>query len=233
MTHWLVVLAWCSLALALVCCLAIAVDLLAGHRQHMMVMNFVWPITALYSGPIGLVAYFWLGRPMSHSAMMKMQQAKQQGHPMPMQKSFAATVGIAASHCGAGCTLGDICAETLVAALGLSLLGHAMYAAWIVDYILAYILGIVFQYFSIVPMRHLKPGQGIIAAIKADTLSLTAWQLGMYGWMAIAMFALFHQELPKSSPVFWFMMQIAMLAGFATAYPVNWWLVKSGIKEKM
>lgn len=29
------------------------------------------------------------------------------------------------------------------------------------------------------------------------------------------------------------MMQIAMLAGFLTAYPVNWWLLRSGIKEKM
>jgi len=29
------------------------------------------------------------------------------------------------------------------------------------------------------------------------------------------------------------MMQIAMLFGFLTAYPVNWWLIKKGIKEEM
>ena len=29
------------------------------------------------------------------------------------------------------------------------------------------------------------------------------------------------------------MMQVAMMAGFATTYPVNWWLIASGIKEKM
>ncbi|MGI9075432.1 MAG: DUF4396 domain-containing protein [Bryobacteraceae bacterium] len=29
------------------------------------------------------------------------------------------------------------------------------------------------------------------------------------------------------------MMQIAMLAGFFTSYPVNRWLVNKGIKEKM
>jgi hypothetical protein len=29
------------------------------------------------------------------------------------------------------------------------------------------------------------------------------------------------------------MMQIAMVFGFATAYPVNWWLIRSGIKERM
>jgi hypothetical protein len=55
----------------------------------------------------------------------------------------------------------------------------------------------------------------------------------MYGWMAVATFAVFGHELPKDSPVFWFMMQVAMLAGFLTAYPVNWWLVRSGMKERM
>ena len=82
-------------------------------------------------------------------------------------------------------------------------------------------------------MKNLSPGKGIIEAFKADTLSLTAWQIGMYGWMAIATFAIFGQELEKTGPVFWFMMQIAMLAGFLTSYPVNWWLLKMGIKEKM
>ncbi|WP_425127136.1 DUF4396 domain-containing protein [Burkholderia gladioli] len=36
-----------------------------------------------------------------------------------------------------------------------------------------------------------------------------------------------------ASPEFWFAMQLAMLAGFATSYPVNWWLIHSGMKEKM
>ena len=47
-------------------------------------------------------------------------------------------------------------------------------------------------------------------AVKADTLSLVAWQIGMYGWMALATFELFGHEFHKSSRVFWFMMQIAM-----------------------
>jgi hypothetical protein len=29
------------------------------------------------------------------------------------------------------------------------------------------------------------------------------------------------------------MMQIAMLFGFATSYPINWWLIRAGIKEQM
>ena len=74
-------------------------------------------------------------------------------------------------------------------------------------------------------------------AVKADVLSLTSWQVGMYGFMAIAHFWLFASllgvKLEVDSVEFWFMMQIAMWCGFATAYPVNWWLVSTGVKEKM
>ena len=82
-------------------------------------------------------------------------------------------------------------------------------------------------------MRNLNFGEGLVAAAKADFLSLTAWQIGMYGWMAIATFLIFGQEIPKTDPTFWFMMQIAMLLGFLTSDPVNWWLLRTGIKEKM
>lgn len=220
--EWLATLAWVSLAVAGACALVILIDIVAGHRQHMAIMNLVWPITGLYAGPLALAAYFGFGR-MSHS----------HHGPMQMKHAMPASVALAATHCGAGCTLGDILAEPLVAAFGLTLLGRRMFAAWVVDFILAYAIGILFQYFAIVPMKHLSPGRGIVVAIKADTLSLLAWQLGMYGWMAIATFALFDHELSPASTLFWFMMQIAMVAGFLTAYPVNWWLVSSGIKERM
>jgi len=86
-------------------------------------------------------------------------------------------------------------------------------------------------------MWGLSFGQGLIAAIKADTLSLTAWQVGMYSFMAFAYFYLFRDllgtELRTDTVEFWFMMQIAMICGFLTACPVNWWLIRAGIKEKM
>lgn len=96
----------------------------------------------------------------------------------------------------------------------------------------AFLFGIAFQYFTIKPMKNLSVGKGLVAALKADALSLTAWQVGMYGWMAIVIFVLFG-EIPKTNPAFWFMMQIAMVAGFLTSYPANWWLLKKRIKERM
>ena len=35
------------------------------------------------------------------------------------------------------------------------------------------------------------------------------------------------------SPEFWFVMSIALCAGFLVAYPVNWWLVAWGLKHGM
>ncbi|NMT63204.1 DUF4396 domain-containing protein [Marinobacter orientalis] len=42
-----------------------------------------------------------------------------------------------------------------------------------------------------------------------------------------------NHKLAVSSAEFWFMMQIAMIFGVLTSYPVNWWLIKRGTKEAM
>jgi hypothetical protein len=231
MPVWLITLAAISITLGIVCAIWIVVDLCAGHRQHMWIMNVVWPVTALYAGPLALYAYYRIGRLSTHAAM---HRAKERGEMPPGKaKPFWQSVGLGATHCGSGCALGDLVAEWFVVLVPITLFGHRIFGTWALDYTLAFLLGIAFQYFTIVPMRGLSPAQGIAAAVKADFLSLTAWQVGMYGWMAIATFAIFGHEIPKTDPVFWFMMQIAMLAGFLTAYPVNWWLLRAGMKEVM
>ena len=82
-------------------------------------------------------------------------------------------------------------------------------------------------------MKDISTTNALKSALKADALSLTFWQIGMYGWMAIYFFVIFDYRQQSNNPVFWFMMQIAMIIGSLTAYPVNWWLIKGGIKERM
>ena len=84
-------------------------------------------------------------------------------------------------HRGAGCVLGDIIAEFVIFYTGFILLGSMLATEYVGDYLLAYAFGIAFQVFAIVPMRHLSFWPGIGAAIKADTISLTArnWPLRM------------------------------------------------------
>jgi len=216
-----------SLALAALCALAIAADL-AFRPQKMWIMNAVWPITALFGSFIWLAFYWRWGR------------ADRKGKA-PMWASVAK----GASHCGAGCTLGDLTVEWLVVAFPAivtwfgwpALFAEKTFAVWIPDYLVAFAFGIAFQYWTIVPMRKLSPGQGLFAAVKADFASITAWQIGMYGMMALIQFGWFRAGLGHIAPVasveFWFAMQLAMLAGFATAFPVNWWLISTGLKERM
>jgi hypothetical protein len=228
---WLTSVAIVSLAIAAACFVIIAIDILRGHKQHMWIMNIVWPITALYGSVVALYFYFTVGRLSTHQAMIA---AKKQGETPPgKQKPFWQMTTVAATHCGSGCTLGDIVAEWGMVIFPFTLFGEKIFGAWVVDFVLAFLFGVAFQYFTIVPMKQLPKGKGLWAAVKADSLSLTSWQVGMYGWMAIVVFAIFGHEIQKTNPIFWFMMQIAMWLGFLTSYPVNWWLLKKGIKEKM
>ena len=211
--------------------LAIAGDELA-HPQQMWIMNLVWPVTALWAGPLAAWAYLTLGRTATKATV---SAAKARGEKPPNKTNpFYQSVAVGATHCGAGCSLADLVVEWAVLALPVTLFGSRVFGTWAVDFVIAFLFGIAFQYFTIAPMRGLGLGRGIVAALKADSLSLTAWQLGMYGWMALALFVWFSPDaLPKTRPEFWFMMQVAMFAGFATSYPVNWWLLRSGMKERM
>lgn len=203
-----------AIAAGVICSIVIVIDLL-GHPQHMKIMNVVWPATALYSGPLVLLFYFSIGRKTAKS------------------KPFWQSVLTGTLHCGAGCTLGDLAAANLLVLFPLQLFGNQLAAEWAVEYFAAFILGIIFQYYAIKPMKNVSVKDAFIAALKADTLSLTFWQIGMYGWMAVSYFLIFHRILKASEPVFWMMMQFGMMLGLVTAFPINWWLIKKGIKEAM
>ena len=131
--------------------------------------------------------------------------------------------------------LADIGTEFAVAAAGLVLLGSVLWTVYILDLIAAWALGILFQYFAIKPMRQeLSRGGAILAAIKADTLSILAFQIGMYAWMAVVFFLLFPApHLTPFDPRYWLMMQIGMICGFATSFPMNRFLIRKGLKEAM
>lgn len=226
---WLTALAWFALAVAFVMAGAILWDIYArDYRQRMRVMEAVWPVTALYFGPVAWWAYCRYGRP--NTGRWLREHVRDQAPDKPGW----ATTAVGVSHCGAGCTLGDIAAETVVFLTGLTIAGVALWAEMLGDYLLALALGVLFQYFAIAPMRGLGLRKGLVQAAKADVLSLTSFEIGLFGWMALMSFVFFPgPHLHPDSPVYWFLMQIGMIVGFATAWPANVWLIRSGIKEAM
>jgi hypothetical protein len=207
-------IAYFGILICVLCCLFITFDVIR-RPQKMRIMNLVWPLTALYAGPLAIWAYCKLG--------------KHQAYNPPFWQSVLK----GCLHCGSGCTLGDLISAWVLLAVPVKLFGSQLAGEWEVEYIVAFLTGVLFQYYAIKPMGKLTTGQAVIAALKADALSLTSWQLGMYGWMAISNFYLFHRQLKANDPVFWMMMEFGMLCGLVTAFPVNWWLIKRGIKEAM
>ncbi len=220
--QWLHLLAIISLSVGGLCAVVVLVDILGGHRQRMMVMNVVWPVTALYLGPIALWAYWYMGRTTSRTVNAHSEK-----------KPFWQSVFVGSTHCGAGCSIGDVLAEWVVFLSGITLAGSVLYTNFTFDFIAAYLFGIAFQYFAIVPMRNLGFGEGIKEAIKADTISLAAFEIGMFAWMTLTVKVFFASPLHPNSLVYWFMMQIAMIVGFLTTYPANWALIRCGIKTEM
>jgi hypothetical protein len=94
---------------------AIGYDIVVGgRRQPMGVMNLVFPITALYFGPAALALYWRWGRVGARS-------------PRPRW----ATMAIEVSHCGSGCTLGDLISEWVIYAFALAVAGHVLFAEYI------------------------------------------------------------------------------------------------------
>ncbi|MEZ5269810.1 MAG: DUF4396 domain-containing protein [Microthrixaceae bacterium] len=69
---------------------------------------------------------------------------------------------------------------------------------------------------------------------QADVWSLTAFEVGLFGWMALMWWVFFpNPHLTPASPVFWFLMQIGMAIGLATSYPMNTLLIAKGVKTAM
>lgn len=157
------------------------------------------------------------------------------GMRMDASKPRWQSVVLSTLHCGAGCTLADLIGEWFLYFVPIAIGGSLLAGSWVLDYVLALIFGVGFQYAAIHGMERTLPrGVAIRRALKADFWSLTAWQAGMYGWMAIVIFALNGgMMLPRTGFSFWFMMQIAMACGFLLALPVNVMLIRRGIKHGM
>lgn len=136
---WLTAVAWVYLSVCFCCAGIVSCDIVFNQRrQPMGIMNFVFPITALYFGPFVLVFYWRWGRAASRSATvpmaipvpMSMASANMTDAPEAPDRPASGIVGAApatppgergrpwwvimaieVSHCGSGCALGDVISE--------------------------------------------------------------------------------------------------------------------------
>ncbi|HEV8044026.1 MAG TPA: DUF4396 domain-containing protein [Rubrobacter sp.] len=219
---WLTAVSWVFVGLALLCAAAILYDVYGrGYRQRTGVMNLVWPITALYLGPLALWIYNQWGRPRS--------EKWQNEHRSAPEKSLSAAGVVGGTPGGGASAVGHVLGVPLVVFSGLTIAGLDLWAMILVIAVIAVVLLFVFEYFfSTVPARGLPSGKGLGVALFIALVTVLAFDVGMGGWMLVLHFLFFMP--PLTDVTFLFLMQIGLILGFMTGYPAVLWLVRRGIK---
>ena len=219
---WLTAVSWAYVGLALLCAAAILYDIYGrGYRQRTGVMNVVWPITALYFGPLALPAYHRWGRPRGDKWQKK--------HGVAPEKSLPVTAATGGIPGGAASAIGHVIGVPLVVFSGLTIAGQSLWVMILVIAVIATFLLFAFEYFfSTVPARGLPMGEGLGVAVLIALVTVLAFDVGMGGWMLVMHYLLFMP--PLTDVTFLFLMQVGLILGFLTGYPAILWLLRRGTK---
>ncbi|MEG1722115.1 MAG: DUF4396 domain-containing protein [Bacteroidales bacterium] len=230
------IIAWAYIILALLSAPYLLKQVIK-YPQRMKIMNAVWVLTALWASVLAIWAYLRFGQTNSSKEGsgngMKMNMGSMEGMNMNSDRPLWEKTILSSLHCGAGCTLADLIGESFGYLFLRNISGWSVGWQWGLDYLLALLIGVGFQYAAIHKMTKLSAAATAFKALKIDFLSLTAWQLGMYCFMYVVFFISPGVILTANQIIFWAVMQLAMLTGFVFAYPVNLILIRSGYKPSM
>lgn len=179
------------------------------------VMKWGFVIFSLYSGLAGALLY-----------VLSCREPLPGAHERYVAARWKQAVG-STIHCVAGDGIGILASAAAAASLGL-----ARIADLGIEYAAGFLFGwTLFQAFFMRDMAG-SYGRSLRSTFVPELLSMNGVMAGMIAvsvpWMG-AVPAAHH----PSNPGFWFIMSVALCAGFALAYPINAWLVARGLKHGM
>ncbi len=222
---WVTILAWVyTSAGVLIGAWMVADTYLGRYRQQMWAMEIVWPITAIWSGPLGLWAYLRWGRPATQKWQARNGPAPELG--LPAKAAVETIPGGAASF------VGHAIAVPIVVATGITIAGEHVWPMILLIAAFALPLLIAFEYRSLTMFAgpRSSPGRRLRVATLISVLAILAFDLGMGATMLIVAFVLGY---PPTTMAFWLVMWGGIMLGFITAYPVVWWLLARGTPQKV
>ena len=204
---WVSPVAWVFLALALVSAAVIAVDIwVRGHRHPRLATELVWVGSALYLGPFALALYV---RSQRITRASKRDSAAA-GRPDQRHAVTDALPG------GTASAVAHLIGVPLVIASGLTIAGIDLWVMIIVIAVLATILLFIYD--------RSTTTLPVSVALGAAVLTVVAFDIGMGGWMLLLHF---NELMPAATEgSFWFLMQIGIVLGLITGYPVIAWLAR-------
>ncbi len=192
----------------------VAIDIRTTPESPVLKWGFV--LLTAYTGPIGAFLYVLGCReplPGLHERYIAVRWRQVLGSTM---------------HCVAGDGIGILAGAAIASYLTLSLP---------VDIALEYGLGFGFGWtiFQSLFMRDMSGGsyrRSLASTFLPEFLSMNFLMAGMMPIASLGRIAVGGTASPLT-PEFWFIMSMALLAGFIVAYPINWWLVARGLKHGM
>ena len=177
---------------------------------EMKVMKWGWVLVTLYTGPVGLLIYWF---PCRESAPGT--------HELFIAPLWKQAVG-STIHCAAGDATGIIVAAGITGFFGLRM-GVDIW----VEYAAGFAFGLlIFQALFMKDMMGVSYGKAVRDTFLPEWMSMNAMMAGMLPTMVILM-TRDMRAMEATSPWFWASMSTATLVGVAVAYPVNYWLVKN------
>ncbi|RCS21639.1 DUF4396 domain-containing protein [Phyllobacterium salinisoli] len=191
----------------------VAVDIRTTPEATVMKWGFV--IITLFSGLFGALLY-----------VLSCREPLPGTHELYVAAKWRQVVG-STMHCVAGDGIGILAAAVITSHLGIP--------TW-VDVLCEYALGFLFGWsvFQALFMKSMFGSylESLRNTFMSELLSMNAVMGGMTAvmvpWMTSDMLA-----MSPDGPRFWFVMSIALCAGFVVALPMNWWLVDHGRKHGM
>lgn len=194
---------WLALVAASV--IWVVYDLQTRNSHIPSIMQWVWILTVLYSGPIGVAVYRYSGR-------------KEIPTDNLARKGFRSV-----AHCYSGCGMGEV----LGVLLAVGLLATGNFWASIITFILAYIFGFAL---NVGPM--MQNGMAFADAVKgafvAETISITVMEA-----VAISTGLLLGGQAGMGDALFWTSLYVSLSLGLFAAWPANMLLIHFGLKGGM
>lgn len=184
---------------------ALVWDLRRNNSGVAVLMQFVWVLTVLYSGPLGLAVYWYAGR-------------RQIARDSLWRRGFRSV-----AHCYSGCGAGEVLGVTVAAGV----LDLAELPVVAVTFACAYAFGYALTVGPLV-----QEGVGLATAVTdalySETPSITVMEVAAIStdvWLA--------GDAALTDVLFWSALIFSLTVGLLVAYPVNVYLVHRGVKEGM
>jgi hypothetical protein len=216
------VVLWVWFALTALAVAYVAYDQFKGGSEQkenslaMKTMRWGWVLLTLYTGVFALVIYWFLHRASA-------RETPEQSQPSLWEQSVESTI-----HCVAGDATG-----ILIAVVVMSWLRLPMRAELIAEYVAGFAVGLLL--FQALCMKSTFDGgywRAVRGTFLPETVSMNAVMAGMIPVMIILM-SRDMRAMEPTSVRFWGTMSLALLVSTVTTFPVNWWLVKRGLKHGM